>query len=257
MQPCSRKSHEGIDEGKKVGRNESMCETRDEDGDINLCGIPVALSSQTTKSGAIFVLEKASLVLAHVGKKYQILSSDEHADFLRKKKLNPYDYRPDIVHEALLLIWESRLHMLGRVKAVYISTDDGVLIKVEPNTQIPESLTEFCHMMAKLRQKLSIKANGNRGKHLRLVENPITKHLPVNSRKIGLSFSSQKSVDIGDYVNGIGSHEDVVFVVGAMAYGKIESDYIEDLISVSECHLSAASCLSSICVAMERKWNIL
>ena len=32
--------------------------------------------------------------------RYQILSSDEHAGYLRKKNLNPYDYRPDIVHEV-------------------------------------------------------------------------------------------------------------------------------------------------------------
>ncbi|VFQ72815.1 unnamed protein product [Cuscuta campestris] len=50
-----------------------------------------------------FVLEEASLTLAYIGKRYQILSSDEHADYLRKKKLNPYDYRPDIVHEVSLL----------------------------------------------------------------------------------------------------------------------------------------------------------
>jgi len=74
LQPCSRRNHEsesaeeGIDEGKNAGSNMSLSEFKAEGGDINLCGIPLAPSFQTAKSGAIFVLEKASLVLAHVGK---------------------------------------------------------------------------------------------------------------------------------------------------------------------------------------------
>lgn len=263
LQPCSRRNRElqsnveAIDEVENTESNMAMSELKAEGGDINLCGIPLAPSFQTAKSGAIFVLEKASLVLAHVGKRYQILSSDEHAGFLRRKNLNPYDYRPDIVHEALLEIMDSRLRMAGRLKAIYIRTDDGALIKVEPNALIPRSLKEFCNMMAELRQKFSIKAAGNKGKLLRLLKNPVTQYLPVNSRKIGLSCSSEKAVNLRDYVSGIGSCDDVVFVVGAMAHGRIECDYMEDLISVSHLHLSAAVCLSCICIAMERKWGIL
>lgn len=35
--------------------------------------------------------------------KYQILSSDEHAGYMRKRNLNPYSYRPDIVYEVRLV----------------------------------------------------------------------------------------------------------------------------------------------------------
>lgn len=31
---------------------------------------------------------------------YQILNSDDHANFLRKHNRNPADYRPDIVHQV-------------------------------------------------------------------------------------------------------------------------------------------------------------
>ena len=34
---------------------------------------------------------------------YEILNPDKHADFLRKKNMNPYDYRPDIVHEVIFM----------------------------------------------------------------------------------------------------------------------------------------------------------
>lgn len=31
---------------------------------------------------------------------YQILNSDDHANFLRKNNKNPADYRPDIVYQV-------------------------------------------------------------------------------------------------------------------------------------------------------------
>ncbi|XP_065879111.1 uncharacterized protein [Euphorbia lathyris] len=228
-----------------------------EDETIELPGIPLAPSVENSKSGVIFVLEKASLTLAFVGRRFQILNPDEHATFMRKKNMNPYNYRPDIVHEALCEIMDSRLRMAGRLKAVYIRTDDGVLIKVEPNALIPRTLGRFCSMMAELLQKLSIKAKGKGGNLLRLVENPVTQYLPVNSRKIGLSHSSKNAVELRDYTTASINHdENLVFVVGAMAHGKIDSNYVDDLISVSELPLSAGNCLRRIRCALEKKWNI-
>ncbi|KAK9265823.1 hypothetical protein L1049_001790 [Liquidambar formosana] len=247
-----REGEEGLKETLELTENE----IKNQDSVYELPGIPLAPSNQNMKPGIVFVLEKASLVPAFVGKRYQILNPDEHADFLRKKNLDPYHYRPDIVHEALLQIMGSRLCMAGRVQAVYIKTDEGVLIKVEPHANIPKTLGRFCAMMSELLQKFSIKAKGKREKLLHLVQNPVTQHLPVNSLKIGLSFSSNKAVQLRDKVSAISDDVNLVFVVGAMAHGKIDSEYIDDLISVSGYPLSAGVCLRRICIALERKWNI-
>ncbi|XP_027361951.1 ribosomal RNA small subunit methyltransferase nep-1-like isoform X1 [Abrus precatorius] len=236
--------------------NELKVDEEDDNSVVQLPGIPLAPHGQSSKNGVYFILEKASLVAAYVGKKYQILNPDEHASFLRRKNLNPYDYRPDIVHEALLQIMSSRLRMAGRLRAVFIRTDEGILIRVEPQTQIPKTLGSFCNMMAELLQKFSIKSKNGQGKLLRLIENPVTNHFPVNSRKIGLSFSSPKAVHLRDYASAINCNENVVFVVGAMAHGKIDVDYIDDLISVSAYPLSAGTCLRRICIALERNWKI-
>ncbi|KAL1329864.1 hypothetical protein HN51_047049 [Arachis hypogaea] len=236
--------------------DESMGPEEDGTTMMGLAGIPVAPCYRGSKGGIYFVLQNASLVAAYVGKRYQILNPDEHANFLRRKNKNPYDYRPDIVHEALLQIMGSRLCMAGRVHGVFIKTDEGILIRVEPNTQIPKTLGSFCNMMAELLQKFSIKSKGNRGKLLRLIENPVTQHLPVNSRKIGLSVSSPKAVQINDYVAAANHDENLVFVVGAMAHGKIDAEYVDDLISVSALPLSAGTCLRRICVALERNQKI-
>lgn len=104
-------------------------------------------------------------------------------------------------------------------------------------------LFHLCHYLpsftAQLLQKLSIKARGKGEKLLRLVENPVTKYLPLNSHiigeplklyvyihslwnylndmkqwcSLGLSFSSKKAVRIRDYIGNISNDQSLVFVV--------------------------------------------
>ncbi|QCD88779.1 essential for mitotic growth 1 [Vigna unguiculata] len=223
-----------------------------------LSGIPIAPSEkESTKPNVIFILERASLEVAKVGKTYQLLNSDDHANFLRKNNKNPGDYRPDITHQSLLSILDSPLNKAGRLKNVYIKTEKGVLIEVKPFVRIPRTFKRFAGVMLELLQKLSISAAGKREKLLRTIKNPVTQYLPVNSRKIGLSYSSDKLVDMDDYVSKIPSNMDLVFVVGAMAHGKVETDYTEDYIAISGYPLSAAYCITRITGALERKWKIL
>ncbi|MBA0656032.1 hypothetical protein Goklo_008432 [Gossypium klotzschianum] len=76
-----------------------------EAGTDELVGIPIAPSEKMNNTnGVIFVLEKASLEVAKVGKSFQLLNSDDHANFLRKNNKNPADYRPDITHQELTVI---------------------------------------------------------------------------------------------------------------------------------------------------------
>ncbi|XP_027063688.2 uncharacterized protein [Coffea arabica] len=275
LRPCSvkkllshsREEHEREKEhehavSKDEERKKDMAKARKEeakagDSEDILPGIPPVPSSNHPKSGVVFVLEKASLVPAYVGRTYEILNPDKHADFLRKKNMNPYDYRPDIVHEILVDILGSRLNMAGMVQAVFVKTDLGHLIKIKPHVRIPPTLGKFCAMMSQLLQKFSIKARGGGEKLMQLIENPLVKHLPVNSRIIGLSVSSPKAVRLRDYVDDVGNDCTPVFVIGAMAHGKINDDYTDDLISVSALPLSAGACVRRICYELERKWRIL
>ncbi|KAF4402540.1 hypothetical protein CsatB_019704 [Cannabis sativa] len=235
-------------------------EEEEEHGDsVELEGIPLAPSTQKPKDqpGLIFILEKASLEVAKVGKTYQLLSSDEHSHFLMKNKKNPGDYRPDITHQALLMILDSPLNKAGRLRAVYVRTEKGVLIEVKPYVRLPRTFKRFSGVMLQLLQKLSITAGGKREKLLRVIKNPVTQYLPVDSRKIGLSYSSKKLVRMQDYVTTLSDDANLVFVVGAMAHGKVEPDYVEDHVAVSGFPLSAAYCTTMICQALEKKWNIL
>ncbi|XP_066328169.1 uncharacterized protein [Miscanthus floridulus] len=206
--------------------------------------------------GAIFVLERACLEVGKVGKTMQILNSDDHANYLRKQNRNPADYRPDIIHQALLAIFDSPLTKAGRLQAVYVRTEKGVLFEIKPHVRMPRTFKRFCGLMSQLLQKLSITAVGKREKLLNVVKNPVTRYLPVGARKIGLSFSAEKSVNLFDYVAKSSDDEPLVFVVGAMAHGKIDKEYTDDYIQICNYPLSAACCLNRICSALEQKWNI-
>ncbi|GLT40535.1 hypothetical protein SLA2020_146630 [Shorea laevis] len=245
------KAMDAEDNGVKV-------EEEGQAGEHVLEGIPIAPSDQkTNKPDVVFVLERACLEVAKIGKIYQILNSEDHANFLRKNKKNPADYRPDIIHQALLSILDSPVNKAGRLRAVYVRTQKGVLFEVKPHVRIPRTYKRFAGIMLQLLQKLSITAVGKREKLLRVIKNPVTQYLPLNSRRIGLSFSSEKLVKMKDYVKAIGDDMNLVFVVGAMAHGKVETDYTDDFIAISGYPLSAARCIARICEAVEDKWNIL
>uniref|UniRef100_A0A2P2M637 Ribosomal RNA small subunit methyltransferase nep-1 n=1 Tax=Rhizophora mucronata TaxID=61149 RepID=A0A2P2M637_RHIMU len=172
-----KKNEEEVEEERG---NEEKVETQE------MGGIPIVPRDlNARKPGVIFVLEKASLEVAKVGKSYQILNSDDHANFLRKNNRNPADYRPDIVYQALLSILDSPLNKAGRLRAVYVKTDKGVLFEVKPHVRIPRTYKRFAGIMLQLLQKLSITAVGKREKLLRVIKNPITQYLPLNSWRVG------------------------------------------------------------------------
>ncbi|CAN0839623.1 Ribosomal RNA small subunit methyltransferase NEP1 [Linum grandiflorum] len=261
--PKRKRKEERYDK-EEIPEQETAAVEEDNDKDIDttatddIVGIPIVeIDQQTKKPGVIFVLEKASLEVAKVGKTYQILNSDDHANFLMKNKKNPADYRPDIVFQALLSILDSPLNKAGRLKAVYVKTEKGVLFEVNPHVRIPRTYKRFAGVMLQLLQKLSISAVGKREKLLRVIKNPVTQYLPVRSRKIGFSYSSDKLVQMSKYVETVGDDDDLVFVVGAMAHGKINCDYIEDFIAISGYPMSAGWCISRICEALSNKWGVL
>ncbi|WCJ33371.1 Ribosomal RNA small subunit methyltransferase NEP1 [Euphorbia peplus] len=249
--------HKEEEEDEQLNEEQENEEQQEEPA-FEMQGLPVVPSDPNAKKpGVVFVLEKASLEVAKVGKTYQILNSDDHSNFLRKHKKDPADYRPDIVFQALLSILDSPINKAGRLRAVYVKTDKGVLFEVKPHVRIPRTYKRFAGVMLQLLQKLSISATGKREKLLRVIKNPVTQYLPVNSHKIGFSFSSEKLVKMNKYVTTVGDDKDLVFVVGAMSHGKIDCDYIDDFIAISGYPMSAGWCVARICEALADKWDVL
>ncbi|RCV26803.1 hypothetical protein SETIT_5G275100v2 [Setaria italica] len=81
--------------------------------------------------------------------------------------------------------------------------------------------------MSQLLQKLSITAVGKREKLLNVVKNPVTRYLPVGAWKIALTSQSTYLTMLPNPVM-----MNPLFVVGAMAHGKIDKEYTDDYIQM-------------------------
>lgn len=216
------------------------------------------LAASISGEGVIFVLENAQLETAKVGKNYELLNCDDHANFLRRHGKDPALYRPDICHQALLAILDSPMNKAGKLKALYVHTAKNVLIQVNPQVRLPRTFRRFCGLIVQLLQKLSIRATNGPDKLLKVVKGPVTKYFPPDAQRIGFSHSAKTIVAMHEYVMrpDLGGRP-LVFVVGAFAHGKIDDSYVDEYISISQFPLSAAYALGRITNALEQRWGIV
>ncbi|CAI4214588.1 unnamed protein product [Parascedosporium putredinis] len=139
---------------------------------------------------------------AHKDDKYSLLNSDEHIGVMRKMNRDISDARPDITHQCLLTLIDSPINKAGRLQ-IYIHTAKGVLIEVSPSVRIPRTFKRFAGLMVQLLHRLSIRSTTSQEKLLRVIQNPITDHLPPNCRKVTLSFDAPL-VRVKDYIDTLG-----------------------------------------------------
>ena len=110
--------------------------------------------------------------------------------------------------------------------------------------------------LVQLLHRFFVRASDKGGlKLLQVIKNPVTDHLPVGCRKICTSFSADKVVPCKDLPAD--QDEPIAFVVGAIAHGKIEVDYVDQTVSLSNYPLSAALTCTKLCSAFEDKWGVL
>ena len=92
---------------------------------------------------------------------------------------------------------------------------------------------------------------------LQVVAGPVTKYFPPNCQRVGFSHSAPSIVTLREFVDKLPNDTPAVFVVGAMAHGKVDVTYVDQMISISEYPLSAACCLGRITNSFEWKWGIV
>ncbi|ELR24690.1 EMG1 nucleolar protein, putative [Acanthamoeba castellanii str. Neff] len=204
----------------------------------------------------IVILENASLETVKVGNNYELLEGDEHKSFMKKRKREDQEARPDIVHQCLLTLLDSPLNKAGKLQ-VYIHTSTNVLIEVNPRTRIPRTYKRFAPLMIQLLHKLSIRATQGPERLLQVIKNPITDHLPTGAPKLGAEYDAPTCQPLYEIVKTLPDDLPVVFVVGAMAHGSVEVDYVERNVSFSEYPLSASVACGKICDAFEMKYGVL
>ena len=92
---------------------------------------------------------------------------------------------------------------------------------------------------------------------MRVIKSPVTQYFPLGARRVGLSHSSASVHRMPAFVAQLPGDAPVVFVVGAMAHGRVDVTYTDEYISISQFPLSAAVCLGRICNALETKLDIV
>ncbi|KAG0412541.1 hypothetical protein HPB47_010339 [Ixodes persulcatus] len=188
-----------------------------------------------------------------VGKAFELLNCDDHIQQMRKFKKDPAFCRPDITHQCLLMLFDSPLNRAGLLQ-VYIHTEKNVLIEINPQTRIPRTFKRFSGLMVQLLHKLCIRAGSGSVKLLKVIKNPVTDWLPVGCKKVMMSLHAEKLIRPRDLVPE--TNEPITVVVGAMAHGSVNPDYVEDSFSISQYPLSAALTCSKLCSAFEEAWGV-
>jgi len=205
----------------------------------------------------IVVLEGCTVEAAKTKRGNILLNCDDHYKLVNKTGKDPADYRPDITHQCLLTLLDSPLNKSGHLQ-VYLHTKKNVLIEIDPRTRIPRTFKRFAGLMVQLLYEMKIVSVQQEGKKtlLRVIKNPITKHLPSGCRKIGTTCHVEP-IDLPTYISGLPADEPVVWVIGGMAKGSIAVDYTEQQVSFSHYPLSASAACGRLCNAYEQLWGVL
>uniref|UniRef100_A0A158Q8S4 18S rRNA (pseudouridine-N1)-methyltransferase n=1 Tax=Elaeophora elaphi TaxID=1147741 RepID=A0A158Q8S4_9BILA len=209
---------------------------------------------QDSKKRLIVIIEKCSLESAKVGKDYVILSSDKHANFIRNQKKDPADFRPDILHQCLLMLLDSPLNRADLLQ-IYVHTVNNILIEVNPQIRIPRTFDRFCGLMVQLLHKLSIRAADSSVKLLKIIRNPVSIHLPIGCRKVLTSYQASEYLSCRQFAESAGN-KPIAVIIGGFAKGKATVDYAEEEVKLSNFPLSAALTCSKLTSSFEEVWKV-
>jgi rRNA small subunit pseudouridine methyltransferase Nep1 len=133
----------------------------------------------------IVILDLASLETVKTKKgDFQLLNCDDHIPLMKKHNKDPQQYRPDIVHQELMAVLDSPLNKAGKVK-LYMHTEKNVLVEINPKTRLPRTFKRFSGLMVQLLHRLKIRSVDGNDTLLKVIKNPISRHLPAGARCFG------------------------------------------------------------------------
>ena len=120
--------------------------------------VPKTKEERKYEKRLIVILENAPVETVKLhGRSFELLSSDRHAGYLRKNKIDLSEARPDILHQCLLLLQDSPLNRAGLLQ-VFIHTKKNILIQVHSSCRIPRTYQRFAGIMVQLLHKNAISA---------------------------------------------------------------------------------------------------
>ena len=218
------------------------------------------------KKKLIIILEGATLELGNIKKNPQIINCDDHYKIIKSMKKKLEEFRPDIIHQCLLNLFDSPLNKVGLLQ-VYIHTNKNALIEINPKTRIPRTFKRFSGLFSQLFLKNEIGTEDtNEGKKeifLKILNTKI-ENLIEDIPKILLSEKG-RLVDIDIYCKNLEENlktkknRDICFIIGTNPKGDIDPmiKYNDDCISLSSFDLDSNIICGKICSAFENAWGVL
>lgn len=206
-----------------------------------------------------FILDLANLETVKSKKgDYELMNCDDHLHIIKKNNKDPARYRPDIVHQELMAVLDSPLNKSGKCR-ILVHSEKNVLIEVSAKTRVPRTFKRFSGLMVQLLHKLKIRSADGKDTLLKVIKNPISRHLPAGARCYAFSqhgkLFSPQSLAVG-----LPDDKPIVFVFGAMAAGSVtleDHPYCTELVSISEYPLSGVVAINRVVGAVESHWGIV
>jgi rRNA small subunit pseudouridine methyltransferase Nep1 len=189
---------------------------------------------------------------------FQLLNCDDHINVLKKTNRDPANYRPDIIHQEIMAVLDSPLNKAGKVRLL-VHTQKNVLFEVNSTTRVPRTFKRFSGLMVQLLHRLKIRSADGKDTLLKVIKNPISRHLPAGAQVYG--FSQHGTLySPTSFAESLPDNKPVVFVIGAMAAGSIKPEdhpYMTSTISLSEYPLSGVVAANRLLGAIEARHGIL
>ena len=216
------------------------------------------------KKKLIIILEGATLELGNIKKNPQIINCDDHYKIIKSMKKKLDEFRPDIIHQCLLNLFDSPLNKSGLLQ-VYIHTNKNILIEINPKTRIPRTFKRFSGLFSQLFLKHEIKIESNNNEEILLkILNTKIESLIEDMPKILLSEKG-RLVDIDIYCKNLENNlkerknKNICFIIGTNPKGDIDSmiKYNDDCISLSSFDLDSNIVCAKLCSSFEKSWGIL
>jgi len=157
-----------------------------------------------------------------------------------------------------MAVLDSPLNKSGHVK-VYFHTEKNVLVEVNPSCRIPRTFKRFSGLMVQLLHRLKIRSSDGRDMLLKVIKNPMSRHLPAGIRCYGFSQGGTLYNPIA-FARQLPEDGPLMLVLGAMASGSIKKEdhpYMTDMVSISEYPLSGVVAINRVLGAIENEWGIV
>ncbi len=190
----------------------------------------------------------------HEDPKYLILDRARHHKVMINLPKSEKRGRPDIVHQALLLIQGSLLARNKLIKT-YIHTINDIIIDVNPEIRPPRNYNNFIGLMSQLFKEGKVPPGASKSL-LRIIGHDIRQvfNIEAPDRKILLDDIKGKEVSMNYLVNYLSKFRKPLIMIGGFPRGSFEENtYLlaDDVLKVGKYTMDTSSILCRLLTSLE------